>query len=233
MSLPLCVLPSPKTWTPSSRMARTMAVVVTARPSGVVLKYLRPAAAEVERAALDRDDPLAHQGLAAVDQPRRLGAVLQRHRRDVRRRLLVGLRQVGGVGVDLEALAGQPGDRAAGVEPAREGDPDLAAGRRYLAMNAAHGRSHITTARTGGARINDEPETEPAPRSRPHVGRDLTWVETSRCGEARHQNGRHEDHLQRKPRQQRHHRAPADPQALAGRARVGRPAGAFPSAPRR
>ncbi len=42
MSLPLWVLPSPKTFTPSSRMARTMAVVVTARPSGVVLKYFVP-----------------------------------------------------------------------------------------------------------------------------------------------------------------------------------------------
>jgi hypothetical protein len=42
MSLPLCVLPSPKTCTSSSRMARTMAVVVTARPSGVVLKYFLP-----------------------------------------------------------------------------------------------------------------------------------------------------------------------------------------------
>ncbi len=43
MSFPLCVLPSEKMSTPSSFMARTMAVVVTARPSGVVLKYLRPA----------------------------------------------------------------------------------------------------------------------------------------------------------------------------------------------
>jgi hypothetical protein len=42
MSLPLCVEPSPKTCTPSWRMARTMAVVVTARPSGVVLKYFLP-----------------------------------------------------------------------------------------------------------------------------------------------------------------------------------------------
>jgi hypothetical protein len=37
MSFPLCVLPSLKMSTPSSFMARTMAVVVTARPSGVVL----------------------------------------------------------------------------------------------------------------------------------------------------------------------------------------------------
>ncbi len=42
MSLPLWVLPSPKTWTPSSRIARTIAVAVTARPSGVVLKYFFP-----------------------------------------------------------------------------------------------------------------------------------------------------------------------------------------------
>ena len=38
----MCVEPSPKTWTPSSRIACTMAVVVTARPSGVVLKYFLP-----------------------------------------------------------------------------------------------------------------------------------------------------------------------------------------------
>ncbi len=83
MSLPLCVLPSPKTCTPSSRMARTMAVVVTARPSGVVLKYFLPPLDEVERAALDGDDALAHHRLAAVDQARRLGAVLERDGRDV------------------------------------------------------------------------------------------------------------------------------------------------------
>src|SRR6266536_3108815 len=39
MSFPLCVDPSPKTWTWSSRIAWTIAVPVTARPSGVVLKY--------------------------------------------------------------------------------------------------------------------------------------------------------------------------------------------------
>jgi hypothetical protein len=43
MSLPLCVEPSPKTWTSSAIIARTIAVVVTARPSGVVLKYALPA----------------------------------------------------------------------------------------------------------------------------------------------------------------------------------------------
>ena len=43
MSLPLYVLPSPHTSTPSSCIARTSSVPVTARPSGVVLKYVRPA----------------------------------------------------------------------------------------------------------------------------------------------------------------------------------------------
>ena len=41
MSLPLWVLPSKKS-TPSSRMARMIAVVVTARPRGIVLKYFLP-----------------------------------------------------------------------------------------------------------------------------------------------------------------------------------------------
>ncbi len=43
MSLPLKVEPSPQMSTSSSRMARTSMVPVTARPSGVVLKYARPA----------------------------------------------------------------------------------------------------------------------------------------------------------------------------------------------
>ncbi|MEZ4368952.1 MAG: hypothetical protein R2939_22130 [Kofleriaceae bacterium] len=42
MSLPLWVEPSPKTWTSSAIIARTIAVVVAARPSGVVLKYFLP-----------------------------------------------------------------------------------------------------------------------------------------------------------------------------------------------
>ena len=43
MSLPLNVEPSPQMSTPSSCIARTSIVPVTARPSGVVLKYARPA----------------------------------------------------------------------------------------------------------------------------------------------------------------------------------------------
>src|SRR3954452_15111649 len=43
MSLPLYVEPSPQMPTPCSLIARTSSVPVTARPSGVVLKYVRPA----------------------------------------------------------------------------------------------------------------------------------------------------------------------------------------------
>ena len=43
MSLPLNVLPSPQMFTSSSRIALTSIVPVTARPSGVVLKYVTPA----------------------------------------------------------------------------------------------------------------------------------------------------------------------------------------------
>ena len=42
MSLPLKVEPSPQMSTSSSCIARTSIVPVTARPSGVVLKYARP-----------------------------------------------------------------------------------------------------------------------------------------------------------------------------------------------
>src|SRR5690242_16792826 len=43
MSLPLNVDPSPQICTSSSSIARTSSVPVTARPIGVVLKYVRPA----------------------------------------------------------------------------------------------------------------------------------------------------------------------------------------------
>src|SRR5437868_1580492 len=42
MSLPLKVEPSPQMFTSSACIARTSNVPVTARPSGVVLKYVRP-----------------------------------------------------------------------------------------------------------------------------------------------------------------------------------------------
>src|SRR6185295_3054169 len=93
----------------------------------------------VERAALDRDQPFAHQGVAAVDEARRSGAVSQGDRRDVVRRRLVGLSQVGGVAVDLQPLAREPRHGAAGVQAAAERDADLGALGGKRTIDAAHG----------------------------------------------------------------------------------------------
>jgi hypothetical protein len=94
---------------------------------------------QVEGPALDGDQRLAHQGLAAIDQPGGLGPVLDGHRRDVRGVVLVGLGQIGGVGVDLEAVAGEPGHRAAGVEAAGEGDADAGSLAGQRTVDATHG----------------------------------------------------------------------------------------------
>ena len=54
---------------------------------------------------------------------------------------LVGLREIRGVGEDVEALAGHPRDRGARVEPPREGDADASTLRRKRAMDARHGKA--------------------------------------------------------------------------------------------
>ena len=117
--------------TPSSCIARTSSVPVTARPSGVVLKYVLPAVRDVERAALQGDQALVDQLGAAVDEAGRLGAVLLgpvRHAAEVG---LVVLAEVGGVGVGDGALVAHPGDGGRRVEAAGEGDADpLADGQR-------------------------------------------------------------------------------------------------------
>jgi hypothetical protein len=67
MSLPLNVLPSPQMWTSSSRIATTSIVPVTARPSGVVLKYVCPAVemwkAPLWSAAMPLGDELRRQSM--------------------------------------------------------------------------------------------------------------------------------------------------------------------------
>ena len=93
----------------------------------------------MEGAALDGGDALAHHGVAAVDEPRLHRAVLERDGRDVGRVRLVGLGQVGGVGVDGEPLLGEPGHGAAGVEAAGECDPECGALRGKRLVDAAHG----------------------------------------------------------------------------------------------
>ena len=133
-------------------IARAMAVPVTARPSGVVLKYLRAGRREVERAALEGDDALARDGLAAVEQPRADGAVPERLLRDVVDVLLVGLREVGRVRVDDEALARQPGDGAARVEATgkRDGDGLTLLGER--SEDASHGVGSLLSTSRGSLR---------------------------------------------------------------------------------
>ena len=97
-------------------------------------------ARDVERAALERDEPLVDELRAAVDDLRRLGAVAERALGDVRDVVLVDLAEIGGERVRDAALLADPGDGDGGVEPAREGDADaLADGQRL--EDAAHGES--------------------------------------------------------------------------------------------
>ena len=92
---------------------------------------------DVEGAALQRRDPFGDQLRAAVDQPRLLGAVLQRLARNLVVVGFVGLAEVGGVGVGDRALGAHPVQRRAGVEAAGERDADLLAGGKTL-KNGRH-----------------------------------------------------------------------------------------------
>ena len=70
-----------------------------------MLKYVLPAVRDVERAALQRHQALAHQLGAAVDEPGLLGAVDLGPVGHARQVGLVVLAEVGGVGVGDRALA--------------------------------------------------------------------------------------------------------------------------------
>jgi hypothetical protein len=96
------------------------------------------AGGDVEGAALQCRDALGGQLRPAVDQARLLGAVLHRAPRDLLVVRLVGLAQVGGVGVGDGALVAHPVQRSAGVEAAGEGDADLLADGQVL-KNRGHG----------------------------------------------------------------------------------------------
>ena len=87
---------------------------------------------DVERARLDRRDPFRHQLLAAVDEARVRGAVLQRLARDRIVVGLVGLPEIGRVGVRDRTLLAHPVDRRAGVEAAGKCDADLPSDRELL-----------------------------------------------------------------------------------------------------
>jgi hypothetical protein len=86
----------------------------------------------VESAALQRREALGGELAAAVDEPRLLGAVEHGLARDLVVVGLVGLAEVGGVGVGNRSLLLHPVQCRAGVEAAGEGDADLLAGGKML-----------------------------------------------------------------------------------------------------
>ena len=77
--------------------------------------------------------PSATSWRAAVDQPRLLGAVLQRALRGIVVVVgLVGLAEIRGVGVRDRALRAHPVQRGAGVEAAGERDADFLVGGKAV-----------------------------------------------------------------------------------------------------
>ena len=102
------------------------------------------ASGDVEGAALDRGDAFGDELRPALDEPRQLRAVGHRLLRDVVVVLLVGLTEIGGVGVRNGALGAHPVQRGAGIEAAGKRDADLFAGGKTL-KNVGHvGRSETT-----------------------------------------------------------------------------------------
>ena len=79
---------------------------------------------DVEGAGLQGGDALGDELRPALDQARPLGAVCQRLARDRLVVVLVGLAEVGGVGVGDCAVLAHPVQGGAGVEPAGERDAD-------------------------------------------------------------------------------------------------------------
>ena len=105
---------------------------MTARPSGVVLKYVWPAGRDVERAGLQRGDPLGDERGAAIDEPRAFRAVGSRAARDLVVVRLVGLAEVRRVRVRNRALRAHPVQRRARVETAGKRDADFLADGKIL-----------------------------------------------------------------------------------------------------
>jgi hypothetical protein len=91
----------------------------------------------VEGAGLEGGEPFGDQLRAAVDEPRLLGAVLQRASRDVVVVRLVGLTEVRRVRVGNRSLRPHPVQRRARVEAAGKRNADALAGRKTL-KNVGH-----------------------------------------------------------------------------------------------
>ena len=104
---------------------------------------------DVEGTALERCEALACERVAAVDDDGILGAVELRAIRDAGDVRLVGLAEVGSEGVGDRAALAHPGDRAAGIEPAGEGDADALADRQRAENDAERDRAdaHVLPSR--------------------------------------------------------------------------------------
>jgi hypothetical protein len=100
-----------------------------------------PGGLDVERAALNRHHALACHRLAAVYEAGDRRPVHHRRRGDFGGVFLVGLAEIGGVRVDLHALAGHPGHGATGVEPTGVGDAEPGPGGGEFLVDSAHGRA--------------------------------------------------------------------------------------------
>ena len=97
-----------------------------------------PCRRDVKRAALEHREPFGDELRPAVDEPRLLGAVLQRLARNLVVVGFVRLAEVCGVGVRNRAFRAHPMQRGAGIEPAGKGDADAFARRKAL-ENVRHG----------------------------------------------------------------------------------------------
>ena len=92
---------------------------------------------DVEGAGLQRGDAFGDELRAAIDQARFFGAVLQGAARDLVVIGLIGLAEIGGVGIGDGALRAHPVDGGAGVESAGEGEADFFA-RGQVLQNISH-----------------------------------------------------------------------------------------------
>ena len=109
---------------------RDLAASLLARARDLRIVFLLP----------DGGNAFMHQLGAAIDQPRILGAEIHRLARDLVIIGLVGLAEIGGIGVDLGALLLHPEQRGAGVEPAGKRNADLLTLGQAL-QNRGHGGS--------------------------------------------------------------------------------------------
>ena len=78
----------------------------------------------MERTALECHQPFAHEFVAAIDDPRLLGAVALGATGHTGQVGLIGLAEVGGVGVRDRSTLAHPGDGCRGVEATRERNSD-------------------------------------------------------------------------------------------------------------